>query len=333
MSCPIAPSLLQLSAQSSSTQAHGSNGYEAPAPLLQFLLSPVAGTSFGSEPAALALSFCLVLAGGTLHGVAMALRKLFGEGHNEYWRQPRWWLGVLCDGVAGLMIWPAMPILAAQVLMPLATVVQLVVAYTLGLFFFQEQVSSWNHLGVLLAMVGVVGVSVSSPWRAADPRSICVDQWLQPHFMGALLGCGLVPLSAFALHWPPACCWAFLTALFEALQFLSSRTLADALLKWGTQEQSAAALLAALLLKGTCILCIMHCQQMGFQAELSRFVGIFMVATNLLTVVLSLAFFGDQVEASWSFLSSATSTLVGIWLLNCPLTLKRDSERGPDTPE
>ena len=30
------------------------------------------------------------------------------------------------------------------------------------------------------------------------------------------------------------------------------------------------------------------------QAELSRFVGIFMVATNLLTVVLCLAFFGDQ---------------------------------------
>lgn len=30
------------------------------------------------------------------------------------------------------------------------------------------------------------------------------------------------------------------------------------------------------------------------KAELSRFVGIFMVATNLLTVVVSLAFFGDQ---------------------------------------
>lgn len=30
------------------------------------------------------------------------------------------------------------------------------------------------------------------------------------------------------------------------------------------------------------------------QAELSRFVGIFMVATNLLTVVLCLAFFGDE---------------------------------------
>ncbi|CAJ1376417.1 unnamed protein product [Effrenium voratum] len=177
----------------------------------------------------------------------------------------------------------------------------------------EDRRTKFAKMAVMIATYGIPVIS-RSDWRA-------------------LLGCGLVPLSAFALHWPPACCWAFLTALFEALQFLSSRTLADALLKWGTQEQSAAALLAALLLKGTCILCIMHCQQMGFQAELSRFVGIFMVATNLLTVVLSLAFFGDQVEASWSFLSSATSTLVGIWLLNCPLTLKRDSERGPDTPE
>ena len=33
---------------------------------------------------------------------------------------------------------------------------------------------------------------------------------------------------------------------------------------------------------------------LAVKAELSRFVGIFMVATNLLTVVVSLAFFGDQ---------------------------------------
>lgn len=37
-------------------------------------------------------------------------------GHADYWKQSRWWWGVLCDGTAGLMIWPAMPILAAQAL-------------------------------------------------------------------------------------------------------------------------------------------------------------------------------------------------------------------------
>ena len=36
-------------------------------------------------------------------------------GHVDYWKRSQWWLGVLCDGTAGLMIWPAMPILAAQV--------------------------------------------------------------------------------------------------------------------------------------------------------------------------------------------------------------------------
>lgn len=88
--------------------------------------------------------------------------------------------------------------------------------------------------------------------------------------------------------------------------------------------------LLALLFKGICIMCIMHFQQMGFQAatstprqreimawkrsepvenrpkaaclalseaSLSRFVGIFLVATNLLTVVMCLAFFGDQVAS------------------------------------
>lgn len=94
----------------------------------------------------LALCSCLVLAGGGLHGAAMAMRKYFGEGHSDYWRQAGWWLGVLCDGTAGLLIWPAMPILAAQVLMPLATVAQLLVAYGLGLFFFEEKAqgeASW----------------------------------------------------------------------------------------------------------------------------------------------------------------------------------------------
>eukprot|EP00434_Breviolum_minutum_P028635 symbB.v1.2.025339.t1/scaffold2431.1/size102990/3 len=240
-------------------------------------------------------------------------------GHAEiFWSRTflGWWLGVLCDGTAGLMIWPAMPILAAQVLMPLATVTQLLVAYCLGLFFFEEKVSRWNHLGLLLAIVGVVGISVSSPLHAAEPGVISVQQWMQPRFIGVLLACGLLPFAAFALQMPKSSCWALATATFEALQFLSSRTLADAILKWGTEEHLLASILAAGVMKGLCILCILHFQQMGFEAELSRFVGIFMVATNLLTVVLCLAFFGDQVTLSWSFLGSAFSTLSGIWLLN-----------------
>eukprot|EP00913_Durusdinium_trenchii_P031742 g29727.t1 len=299
---------------------------EAPSMRL-LLLSPVGGLS--GEGWTLLLCTCLVLAGGMLHGVAMAMRKFFGQGagwggtwflpagHIEYWKQPRWWLGVLCDGTAGLMIWPAMPILAAQVLMPLATVAQLLVAYSLGLFFFREQVSIFNHFGVVLATVGVVGISVTSPLHAAEPGIISVQRWLQPRFLGVLLGCASLPCMAFALNLPKACCWALATAICEALQFLSSRTLADALLTWD-QEVHVSAAVAAGLLKGTCILCIMHFQQLGFEAGLSRFVGLFMVATNLLTVAMCLAFFGDQVVVSWNFMGSACSTFLGIWLLNRP---------------
>ena len=50
-------------------------------------------------------------------GVLNASSSLFRlRGHADYWKQSRWWWGVLCDGTAGLMIWPAMPILAAQAL-------------------------------------------------------------------------------------------------------------------------------------------------------------------------------------------------------------------------
>lgn len=296
------------------------------APLLRLLLlSPVAGET--GDWVHLLLCVCLVLAGGSLHGVAMAMRKYFGQGHADYWKQSRWWWGVLCDGTAGLMIWPAMPILAAQVLMPLATVAQLLVAYFLGLFFFEEKVSRWNHLGLVLAVVGVVGISVSSPLHAAVPGTISEQQWMEPRFIGVLLACGLVPFTAFALNMPKPLCWALATATCEALQFLNSRTLADAALKWGKEEHLFALILAAGLVKGVCILCIMHFQQMGFEAELSRFVGIFMVATNLLTVVVSLAFFGDQVTASWSFFGSACSTLAGIWLLNQWYSGSKESAR------
>lgn len=96
-------------------------------------------------------------------------------GHVDYWKRSQWWLGVLCDGTAGLMIWPAMPILAAQVgypsghaaipslvphcpsfnlrevLMPLATVTQLLVAYCLGLFFFEEK-ARFDVIEVLLVL-------------------------------------------------------------------------------------------------------------------------------------------------------------------------------------
>ena len=84
-------------------------------------------------------------------------------GHAEYWKHWRWWWGVLCDGMGGLFIWPAMPVLATQVLMPLATIVQLVAAYSLALAFFKERVAALNHMGLLLAVFGVVGISACFP--------------------------------------------------------------------------------------------------------------------------------------------------------------------------
>jgi len=302
--CPLSksPTLLQLVARKR-------DAWHDPQALL------LSGLADGHTDAGTLLwAAALVLTGGALHGIAMALRKFFGQGHCDYWKQWRWWSGVLCDAIGGLCIWPAMPVLAAQVLMPMATVCQLVVAYSLALAFFREHVAVVNHLGLVLAVAGVVGISASSPIHAAPEAS--AERWEQPRFLCVFLLCAGLAVGSFALK--ASFRWALATAFCEAVQFLTSRTIAGAFENWGTEEQSAVSLLCAAALKATCIICIMHFQQMGMEEELSRFVGTFMVATNLLTVVMSLSFFGDQVRLSALFLGSAALTLLGIWLLNFP---------------
>eukprot|EP00931_Biecheleriopsis_adriatica_P024106 TRINITY_DN15102_c0_g1_i1.p1 TRINITY_DN15102_c0_g1~~TRINITY_DN15102_c0_g1_i1.p1 ORF type:complete len:358 (+),score=61.52 TRINITY_DN15102_c0_g1_i1:230-1303(+) len=275
------------------------------------------GAESGDDDTAVLISLLLVLSSGALHAVAMAMRKYYGEGHRSYWLNCQWWLGVICDGLAGMVVWPAMPVISVQLLVPVCTVVQLSVGYLLGIFMFKEQVAMANHAGLCLAGIGVVGLGFSGENLATDSE-LSLAQWVQPSFLKAFACCLAVVLGTFALNMPRAASWAMAAGLAEAVQFLASRSLADVVmrLRSGVQPVSLPLLVPLVVIKIFSIIGSLHCQQVGFKGQLSRFVGIFLVLTNLLTVVLGLSFFADKVTISVGFLSSAFVTLAGIWLLN-----------------
>lgn len=295
--------------------------YYLPEPLVHAVraLCLFTGADASDDSTAVLVSLSLVLSGGALHAVAMCMRKYFGEGHRTYWLQWRWWLGVICDGVAGALLWPAMPVITVQLLVPMCTVTQLSVGYLLGLIVFKEQATLENHAGLCFAILGVVGLGVTGQKIATAPGELSLAQWVQPAFLKALACCLAALFGTFALEMPRATSWAIAAGLAEAVQFLASRSLADVLMHSGLDLQGATSLRLVVTLVAVKLLSIvvsLHCQQLGFKAQLSRFVGIFLVSTNLLTVLLGLAFFADKVAVTVGFLSSSFATLAGIWLLN-----------------
>jgi len=272
--------------------------------------------SFTAPPAenVLFLAIASASAGGALHGVSMAMRKHFGAGHERYWLQWRWWTGVLSDGVAGCLIWPTMPFVSVEVLVPLVHVIQLCTSHVLGLLFFQETAKLRNSLGVVCALAGMLAISLSTSAKAAN---FSIEEfwaaWLHPRFLLAAGIAALVLVAAFAKA-PRPTAWAFAGAVLEAIQYICSRSLIDTAME--DQVFRNAAVLAAACLKGLCIVFILHFQQQGLQADFSRFAGTYLVASMVAICAFGAAFFGDKVEAHLAFASSFLFTLVGIWLLH-----------------
>eukprot|EP00930_Biecheleria_cincta_P045578 TRINITY_DN31416_c0_g1_i1.p1 TRINITY_DN31416_c0_g1~~TRINITY_DN31416_c0_g1_i1.p1 ORF type:complete len:360 (+),score=59.28 TRINITY_DN31416_c0_g1_i1:117-1196(+) len=327
-------SLIQLATQGGRLASQISTGHlwvlmagELPPyePLLQetmkSMLLEVASKDIGdASSSTLLLVSCLTICGSGLHGVAMAIRKYYGQGQKLYWMQWRWWVGVVCDLVAGCMIWPAMPFLTVELLVPMTMVTHIIVGYLLGLFFFKEQASAKRHMGAFCALLGIVGLATSSPIYAAQAHSrMSFSQWVQPSFAAAFACCLAGVLNTFLFDLPRSTSWALAAALCEALQFITSRTLASTIMKLNNGEDISIdevhQTYVSVAIKVLVIVCILHFQQLGLEADLSRFVSIYLVATAFLTVVLGLAFFGDSVNFSPGFILSALSTLAGIWLL------------------
>jgi hypothetical protein len=254
--------------------------------------------------------------GGCLHGIAMALRKKYGEGHEKYWLEWRWWMAVLTDGVAGAMIWPAMPFVSVQILMPLVVVVQLGTSYLLGSLLFEERLSWHGNAGLLFSVLGVVGLCLSTSHIAAPIKTEEFwDAWVAFEFLLANAICvGIVAGSFVVCHRSTS--WAILCAVLEGLQYLCSRTMASVIYQSVWDGARNRVLLAAVALKVLCILGIVHFSQLGLESDLSRFAGIYLVGCTLAICAYGSVFFGDLAQLTLPFMASAFSTLAGIWLLN-----------------
>jgi hypothetical protein len=246
----------------------------------------------------------------------MGLRKYYGEGHEQYWLQWRWWIGVVADGFAGFLIWPAMPFYSVQILMPLVIVMQLATSFLVGLVFFQEK-SSWrSNAGLLCSAIGVIGLSLSTK-HTAKPFNIDLfwSSWVTLKFLTVCAIATFATVSSFIVsHRSTA--WALAAAVMEGVQYLCSRTLASALYQNRWDNHSIGVAVTATFIKVFCILLIVHFSQLGLESDLSRFAGIYLVGCTLAICTFGLAFFGDEVPLTVGFLTSALFTLAGIWLLN-----------------
>jgi hypothetical protein len=265
------------------------------------------------------LTLALAICGGVGHGVAMAVRKKCGEGHvgsMSYWYDWKWWVGTWMDGFAGMLIWPAMPLISVQLLMPMVVVSQLVSSYLLGVFFFGESASKQSMVGLSFAVIGVFGLSMSTPTSAA-PFHIddYFSNWVRPQFLSATCVCILILATSFSLAKRSTFC-ALMAGFLEGVQFLCSRAMVDAAFDnfWAIFFNPA--VFACVAIKGGCILSILSLQQAGLESDMSRFAGIYLIASVLFICTYGAIFFGDHVPLSLPFAISSFSTLLGIWCLN-----------------
>jgi hypothetical protein len=282
------------------------------------IVNPSTGGHKPEEPpdpmivyAALMLACC----GGALHGIAMAIRKQYGEGNPEYYKDWRWHVGMWADGFAGVMIWPAMPFVSVQLLMPMVVVVQVVTSYSIGLVHFGEVSTVWSHTGITCAMMGVIGLSFANPHHAA--HFSIDDFWVNLVSKEVILttaACWIV-LGITRLAGVRSTFWALVAAWLEGIQFITSRVIADATYE-GKLSTHWKTVVCVVLLKAFCIFSILHAQQLGLDQDLSRFAGIYLVACVFSICLYGAAFFGDSVEFNALFCMSAVSTVAGIYLLN-----------------
>jgi len=278
-----------------------------------------------------ALLFACLGLGGVLHGVGMAVRKHAGSGHTTWESLARWqwWTGALVDAVGGMLIWPAMPYISVNLIMPCVTVLQLGVAYCIGCYYLKEPTSASSHAGLVLAIVGVIGLSVSNPSHAAGfSMDLFWAHWVQTPLLVASGICIVMIVGAYFLA-HRSTFWALSAAATEAVQFICSRALVGTAL---TGKIAQPGTIGAAVMKCTCVVAILVFQHWGFQSDLSRFSGVFLAGGTFLICTLGTIYFGDTVVLSKAFLISSTSALIGIWLLNEAVPSK-DDEQIPQVAE
>jgi len=273
-----------------------------------------------------AVVLTLAMIGATFHGVAMALRKYYGEGHAQYYMQWKWWVGALVDGCAGCMIWPAMHVVSVQILAPIIIVVQLGASYTLGTLVFDEKSSLHHSLGLAFAITGVIGISMSTSHQAAPfPIGQFWAAWVTPHFIIANVFAFSV-LAAAGVFGHSSTFWALAAAITEGYQYISSRAIVESIFDFKLNFLEHPSAMAAILLKVSCITLSLHFQQHGLTSDLSKFAGMFCVSCTVFMCIYGTAFFGEKLHTSPTFIASSLITLAGIWLLNMSVEIQASED-------
>lgn len=258
----------------------------------------------------------LACLGGALHGCAMAIRKKYGEGIEKYWLEWKWWVGTILDAFAGFCIWPAMPYVSVQLFAPLIIVIQLGTSYILGLVVFGEKCIMKHNFGVTFAAAGVIGVSLSTSHEASH---FSIDEFWGNWVTARFIVTNLVIAILLAISFPflhRSTFWALLAAACEGIQYICSRSIVDSIFDHMSEFVTKPAVFVAFIIKGLCILGILHFQQLGLESDLSKFAGIYLVGCTLFTCIEGAAYFGDEMPTTWPFYLASFLTLAGIWLLN-----------------
>lgn len=254
---------------------------------------------------------------GALHAYGMALRKRHGKA--PYWRQQGWWIGLLMDLLGGLAFSLAAPLMAVELLVPLTAVAQLATAFLCGVCLFQERSTVMQQLGFVLSVTAVVllGSATFSQRHfhvaAQHGTARFWKLWLKPHFLcvhafwlGSTALCFL--LSSHATS------FAVLSAYFDGMQFLFTRTIA-AILEVSLKLEHV--LLVQLAVgKAFCAIAAIHWQQHALgEEDLTTIGSVLPLLQNLTQASLGVSFFGDQLQLTPSVVLAAASAPVGLYLL------------------
>ena len=264
---------------------------------------------------------------GCLHALAMALRKKFGHGTQHYYREPRWWIGVVTDGLAGLVFSLVTPFLAVEILLLTTSASQLACAYVLGLYMFNEHGNMWQRVGFGLTATSVILLSFSKQEKAS-PATHFWPMWLQPHFLLANGGWLLVAGFCFAII-SDKNGYAVFAAYMDGVQFLFTRQLSQNLEGPGGLHMDAQ-FWEFVACKAFCVISVLHLQQCALAED--NFSGFKSIGTvlpllqNLTTCSLGATFFGDTVKVTVPVVCALSLAPVGMWLLAQTPAVRRRSQ-------
>ncbi|CAK8997341.1 unnamed protein product [Durusdinium trenchii] len=250
------------------------------------------------------------VASGVLHAWGMALRKHYGQGSPNCLFELGWWAGLLTDGLGGIVFASTAPLMAVEILVPLTAVAQLSAAFICGVCMFGERSTTKQKAGFVLSVssVGLLGCSRTKSYSHL-PGSFW-KLWLQPHVLWVHLFwvcttvmclVGISEQTGFAV----------LSAYFDGMQFLFTRTLAMTLENAGVHESVASLSLG----KAFCALTAIYWQQHSLGAGLISIGGVLPLLQNLTQASLGATFFRDEVEITPAIVSAMIIAPVSVWLL------------------